>query len=90
MPDRLDKLRQTLSQLEEELRSVDSLDEATRAQLAEAADEIMAAVERGSRSEATRRAEGSLQDRLAEFEASHPQLAGVVSRVLDGLAQLGI
>jgi len=32
----------------------------------------------------------SIQGRLADFEASHPQLAGVVTRLLDGLAQLGI
>jgi hypothetical protein len=90
MPDRLDKLRATLSELEAELRSVDSLDDDTREELAAAAAEIAASLRRGKRSEQTQRAEDSLQGRLAEFEAAYPQLAGIVSRLLDGLAQLGI
>ena len=90
MPDRIDKLRATLSELEAELRAVDSLDDATREQLADAAAEIAASLRRGKRSEQTRQAEDSLQNRLVEFEAANPQLAGIVSRLLDGLAQLGI
>jgi len=90
MSDRLDKLRQTILQLEAELQSVDSLDDQTRAQLTEAAAEITAAINRGQGTEAMRRAEGSLQDRLVDFEAAYPQLAGVITRLLDGLAQLGI
>jgi len=90
MADRLDKLRATLSELEAELQGLDSLDDATREQLADAAAEIAASLRRGKRSEETRRAEASLQDRLVEFEAKHPQLAIIVGRLLDGLAQLGI
>jgi hypothetical protein len=90
MADRFDKLRATLSELDAELRSVDSLDEATRAQLDAARVEISAALSRGARSEATRHAETSLGDRLVEFEASHPQLAGILTRLIDGLGQLGI
>ena len=41
MADRLDKLRATLSELDAELRSVDSLDDATREELAQAAAEIV-------------------------------------------------
>ncbi|HMC11822.1 MAG TPA: DUF4404 family protein [Pirellulaceae bacterium] len=90
MADRLDKLRATLSELEAELRSTGSLDDATREQLADAAAEIAASLRRGKRSEQTRQAEDSLQNRLVEFEAAYPQLAGIVTRLLDGLAQLGI
>jgi hypothetical protein len=90
MADRLDKLRATLSELEAELRSTGSLDDATREQLADAAAEIAASLRRGKRSEQTRKAEDSLQNRLVEFEAAYPQLAGIVTRLLDGLAQLGI
>jgi len=90
MADRLDKLRATLSELEQGLRETDSLDDATREQLASAAAEIAASLRRGERSAETRRAEDSLQGRLSDFEASHPQLAIVVGRLLDGLAQLGI
>ena len=90
MADRLDKLRATLSELDAELRSIDSLDDATREELAEAAAEIAASLRRGKRSEKTQMAADSLQNRLVEFEAANPQLAGIVSRLLDGLAQLGI
>lgn len=90
MPDRLEKLRATLSELEKELASVDSLDDQAREQLADAAAEISATLRRGSRSERTSSAEDSLKDRLVDFEASHPEVATLVSRLLDGLAQLGI
>ncbi|MBW8884468.1 MAG: DUF4404 family protein [Planctomycetia bacterium] len=86
----LEKLRTTLSELDAELRSIDSLDDATREELAQAAAEIAASLRRGKRSEKTQMAADSLQNRLVEFEAANPQLAGIVSRLLDGLAQLGI
>ena len=89
MPDRLEKLRAALAELNAELRAGD-LDDETREQLAEAAAEIAASLRRGKRSEQTRRAQDSLQGRLADFEASHPELAGIVARLIDGLGQLGI
>jgi len=90
MAERLDKLRATLNELEAELKEVDSLDEATREELADAVAEIAASLRRGKRTETTKNAENSLQGRLVEFEAQHPQLAIIVGRLLDGLAQLGI
>jgi hypothetical protein len=90
MADRLEKLRSTLSELESELEAVDSLDDEAREQLADAAAEIAAALRRGKRSDDTTRVEDSLKDRLVDFEASHPQIAIIVGRLLDGLAQLGI
>ena len=90
MADRLEKLRSTLSELEKELAALDSLDDESREQLADAAAEIAATLRRGRRTETTSQAEASLQDRLVDFEASHPQLAIIVGRLLDGLAQLGI
>jgi len=89
MADRLEKLRAALAELDDELRAGD-LDDETREQLAEAAAEIAASLRRGKRTEKTRRTEDSLQGRLAEFEASHPELAGVIARLIDGLGQLGI
>ena len=90
MSDRLEKLRTTLAELERELAAVGSLDDQTREQLADAAAEIAATLGRGQRSEQTVAAEDSLKGRLVEFEASHPQLAIIVGRLIDGLAQLGI
>jgi hypothetical protein len=92
MDDRLAKLRATLTQLEAELSALGTLDDATRAQLADAAEEIAMSLRRGGSPKQRKRSsdQESLQDRLVEFEAAHPQLAGVVTRLLDGLAQLGI
>jgi hypothetical protein len=91
MSDRLENLRVTLRELEAELRSLGTLDDETREQLAAAAEEIAVSLRRGKNRPATgNKTEESLQGRLAEFEATHPQLAGVVMRLLDGLAQLGI
>lgn len=91
MPDALEKLRATLRELEAELAQLDALDSATRQELSAAAAEISAALARGEQqSRAAQEARRSLHDRLIEFEASHPQLAAVIARVLDGLAQLGI
>jgi hypothetical protein len=90
MDDRLAKLRATLTQLEAELAALGTLDDATREQLADAAEEIAASLRRGRPTIQRSGEPESLQDRLLDFEASHPQLAGVVTRLLDGLAQLGI
>jgi hypothetical protein len=90
MADRLEKLRATLAELEAELEGLDSLDDPTREQLASAAAEIAASLRRGNRTAASRQAEHSLRGRLVDFEAQHPQLAIIVGRLLDGLAQLGI
>jgi hypothetical protein len=90
MADRLEKLRNTLAELERELASVDSLDDEARERLADAAAEIAATLRRGRRTEETSQAEESLKDRLVDFEAQHPQIAILVGRVLDGLANLGI
>jgi hypothetical protein len=90
LPDRLEKLRVTLAELEAELRELDSIDDATRDVLADAAAEIAATLRRGKSSPETRQVETSLKGQLAEFEASHPQLAGILTRLIDGLGQLGI
>lgn len=90
MSEPTEKLRATLRELEAELAQLDALDEATRRELAAAAADISAALARGERPQDTERAQRWLRDRLIEFEASHPQLAAVISRLLDGLAQLGI
>ena len=90
MPDRLEKLRATLHELESELRELDTLDDETRKLLAESALEIATVLTQGAKSDDTDRVEGSLRDRLEEFEASHPQLALIVGRLIDGLGQLGI
>jgi hypothetical protein len=93
MSDRIEKLRATLHELEGELRALDAadnLDDSTRTLMAEAALEIATVLTHGERTEQTDQVEGSLRERLTDFEASHPQLAMVVGRLIDGLGQLGI
>jgi len=91
MSDRLEKLRATLRELEAELHSLGTLDDATREQLAVAAEEIATSLRRGKTvPSAVSPALKARPGGLADFEAAHPQLAGVVTRLLDGLAQLGI
>lgn len=96
-----ERLRQALADLEAQLRNLDTLDAETQAQLRRAAAEIntklarqeAAAASPAEPSEgepATAEIEGSLRERLVDFEASHPQLAMVLTRVIDLLGQAGI
>ena len=57
-------MEQRLTELQQELESVDSLDETTREQLAEAAAEIAATLRRGKRTERTIQAESSPRSSL--------------------------
>lgn len=94
MNQRLEKLRATVQDLERELNEIDSLDGATREVLAQAARDIQVAL--GDQEQASERlaAEPSMTERLRDaardFETSHPELSGVLERVIDALGQLGI
>lgn len=95
-----ERLRQALADLEAQLRDLDTLDPQTQAQLRQAATEINARLARqeaaaapaqpADRETETAELEGSLRERLVDFEASHPQLAMVLTRVIDLLGQAGI
>jgi|GEM_PF-1234576 len=97
-----ERLRQALADLEAQLRDADSLDPETQVQLSRAAAEINAKLARQqtsvgaaptrteARESSTSDIEGSLRERLVDFEASHPQLAMVLTRVIDLLGQAGI
>lgn len=96
MADRIEKLRATLAELEAELAEMDSLDPDSRARLQEVADEISAALERsdpdlkGLRLEPPHTIPERLSENVESFRAQYPTLAGIVQRLIDGLAQLGI
>ncbi|HUG69778.1 MAG TPA: DUF4404 family protein [Pirellulaceae bacterium] len=90
MPERIEKLRATVAELEAELASLTELDDPTRALLEDAVSELQATL-------AMQPADfepHSLTERLTEaaeaFESSHPTLFGVVRRTIDALAQMGI
>ncbi len=91
MPERIERLRATVEELEAELRDLDSIDDETRTVLNEAIDEIQSALKQR---DATQLESLSLGDRLQRtvesFEESHPTLAGIVMRVADLLGQIGI
>ena len=88
MADNHARLKTLLDELVAELRTVETADEATRQQLEQAATEIIQALHRLETGEAA--GTESLRDRLVEFEASHPNLAAVVHRLIDMLGQMGI
>ena len=91
MPERIAKLQATIEELQAELASLETVDDETRVVLEDAVSEIRAALrkeehaELGESSLVTR-----LRDSAEQFEASHPTLFGIVSRIIDGLGQMGI
>ena len=91
MLDPHEKLKATVRELEDELRSFASVDDETRGVLREVLGEIHAVL--GGEG-ATASQQQSWQDRLSDaarqFEGAHPAIAGVIQRLLDGLAQMGI
>lgn len=92
MSEHSDKLKATIAELEQELQSVDELDADTRAMLREAVDEIQAALHvntAAAASEPHTLAE-RLNDAAIEFDTSHPTVAGLLRRIVDALAQIGI
>ena len=90
MPERINKLRLMVTELEAELAELSEFDEETRAVLEEAVQEIQEALHK----QPEEIEHQTLSDRLREategFEASHPTLFGIVSRTIDALGQMGI
>ena len=101
MPDRIERLRTTLAELEAELRELPAVDTETRAVLEEAVAEITTVLQRtASASPKSQMLDEDLDDdtpvesrwreAVADFEVSHPQIAGLLQRVINTLAQIGI
>ncbi len=91
MPEKLEKLRTAVEELERELHSLGEIDPETRRLLEEARLEIQDALAREEPESLANGPLGSRLERVARrFEASHPTLAGVLERLVNGLAQLGI
>jgi hypothetical protein len=85
-----DRLSHLLTELVAELKAARTLDEPTRQQLAEAASAMIAALHRDEAPAGDENDSGSLKDRVIELEASHPNLAAVLNRLIDMLGQMGI
>ncbi len=88
------RLRETLEELRAELRAEISLDAQLRARLEHTVEEIQTALDRAGPGAKITADGASLTERLSEsarhFEATHPDLAAALGRVIDALAALGI
>ncbi len=86
-----EKLRATVTELEQELLASETVDEITRQRIQAALAEVRVALQE---SETTAEDRSSLADRLnkavEEFEGSHPTLVSIIGRLADGLSQMGI
>ena len=91
MSEQANRIKATLAELEEELRALPSFDDETRKVLEETVQEIQSALAPDEPGELQPE---SLADRLGataqQFEESHPTLTGIISRLIDGLGQMGI
>ncbi|MCR9117755.1 MAG: DUF4404 family protein [bacterium] len=95
MPERIEHLKKTLTELRTELAQLganDELDEDARLKLETARAEIAEMLNADPLPEDIE-SEGAMEQLIAaerEFEASHPTLAGMIQRVIHALGQMGI
>lgn len=91
MMEHVEKLRATVTELEQELHSLPAVDDESRELLQQAMREIRAALHQEQPLELR---PDSMSDRLrvaaSKFEGSHPALTAILSRIIDGLGQMGI
>jgi predicted ribosome quality control (RQC) complex YloA/Tae2 family protein len=108
MADSIEKLKEIVRELEDELHELSAVDEQAAELLQEAVREIQTVLQSrqlDARSAVEREPEPldedlqpdaseSVIDRLNraahQFENSHPTLTGILSRLIDGLGQMGI
>ena len=90
MPERIHRLRTTVTELESELAGLDEVDDETRAVLEEAVQEIQEALHKQPEEIEHQTLSDRLRDAAEGFEASHPTLYGIVHRTIDCLGQMGI
>ena len=87
----IDKLRATISELERELRGMNSLDTESRRMLEQAMQDIRDALQAKEQPAANPQPlVERLQEAVERFESTHPSLTAVLGRLIDGLAQMGI
>jgi hypothetical protein len=86
------RLRELLRRLHAELEEEPELDSGTRRLLQEVRADISEALGGPGGAEQTvpHGLRGRLEQTAAAFEASHPQLAGLIGQTLDQLAKLGV
>lgn len=91
MPEKHEKLKTIVRDLEGQLRSLEP-DEEAKGMLREVLEEIRGVLQDAEST--TESQQQSWQDRLNdaayEFEGADPNIAGVIRRLMDGLGQMGI
>jgi len=91
MSEQIDKLRATVSELEQELHTLQTVDDETQQLLRQALQEIRTVLHEEEQAALQRRTlSDQLQTAAQSFENSHPALTGLLSRLIDGLGQMGI
>lgn len=91
MRDNIAKLKNAVDELEQELNQLSSVDGEDRDVLERALKEINSVLHAYQNEQLE---PASMMERLneaaLEFEESHPTISGVISRLIDGLGQMGI
>jgi len=94
MAEDTNNLRNTLTQLQDQLRTSPNVSEETRSLLQDLADEIHALLNEPASAAPGQSRHTSIVARLGdaerEFEATHPTLAGIVGSIIDALGRMGI
>ena len=96
MSGKAERLRAAIAELERELQDLESTDPESRELLQSAAADISLALTRSSSGKTagkvpdTAASKGLLEQKVLEFEASHPQVASALNRFIDMLGQIGI
>ena len=91
MPERLEKIKHLLQELESELAQLDRSDPEATELLKNASAEIDAAIsDKNPSAIESDSLTHQLRDRLEDFESHHPNITALANRIADALAQLGI
>ena len=96
MSDKAERLRAALAELERELQQLEESDPESRELLKSAAVDISLALARPAASKSEGRvpdtagSKSVFEQKVLEFEVSHPQVASALSRFIDMLGQIGI
>ena len=84
------QLQTSLTQLHQELATLDNVDDSTKTMLATIAADIAKLVDADSHDDDTSTGSENVRELVTEFEAEHPKLAQALGQLADGLANLGI
>src|SRR5687768_958970 len=103
MNDQTQRLRAAIADLERELAHLEASDPETRALLQTAAQDIGAALSKSTaispasppavssgEQQKVATSKNVLEEKVLEFEASHPKLSLALNRLIDALGQIGI